>query len=158
MHVCSLFITARHALQCSQRQEGRSNDELLSLPLLTAQFGRRNISRGGCREVLRLPLVGSKPGSCPSWAVQGAHRELKKSLAWGCCRVHPQLCTGEQRSQAAAGWQGKIPVSVNHAPTDRMRTWDVLRWPQRCSAGRTQEEAGSAASLQSPAHPPWLSG
>lgn len=56
--------------------------------------------------MLRLPLVGSKLGSCPSWAVQGACRELQESRARGCCRAHPQLCTGEQRSQAAAGWHG----------------------------------------------------
>lgn len=79
-------VIPRYTLRCRQRKESRSNDDLLPVILLTAQFDYRDISRRGCREELRLPLVGRKLCSClsPPWAAHGPCSELQESLARSC--------------------------------------------------------------------------
>lgn len=74
-----------------QRKESRSNDELLPVILLTLQFEYRDIPRGGCREKLRLPLVGRKLCGCLSLPCTacGAFRELYEFLARSCCPGAP---------------------------------------------------------------------
>lgn len=48
-----------------QGKECKSNDQFLPVILLTPQFDYRDIPRGGCREELRLPLVGQEALQLP---------------------------------------------------------------------------------------------
>lgn len=79
-------VIPRSTLRCRQRKESGSNDDLLPVTLLTAQFDYRDISRRGCREEPRLPLVGRKLCSCLSlpWAAHGPCSELQESWARSC--------------------------------------------------------------------------